>query len=251
MSERNALSYQANVIKAGEIWREGMALIRPRYWLLVGMALVAMIINSVPIVCYGPMMCGLSLCLLKLYDDEEIEFNLLFKGFDYFNQSLIAALIVTGIGFGISLLAAGIGVLAVFGGIGIAAAVEPSGGSFGGPAVVGLVIFGYAAFFVLFSVVLAVMHVLTSFAFPLIVERDLEAWPAVKLSWRAGCANFWPLLWVYSLLALAMMLGSMCMYIGLVFVPPIALGIFAVSYRKIFPKTMPPAVAPAAAASEL
>ena len=70
-------------------------LVKDQYWLFVGMCLVAMLIGSVvPFgILLGPMMCGLYLTFFTKRRGQKVEFELLFKGFDYFGQSLIATLI--------------------------------------------------------------------------------------------------------------------------------------------------------------
>ena len=51
--------------------------------------------GAVPVVLIGPMMCGLYLCLFAKMRGEPVEFGMLFKGFDYFVQGLVAAAIQT------------------------------------------------------------------------------------------------------------------------------------------------------------
>ena len=74
----------------------GWAAIKDRYWLFLGVSLVAMLIGgAVPVVLIGPMMCGLYLCLLAKMRGEQVQFDKLFKGFDYFVPGLVAAAIQT------------------------------------------------------------------------------------------------------------------------------------------------------------
>ena len=51
----------------------------------------------VPLVLYGPAMCGIALCFLQRARGEPTQFDQLFKGFDYFMPSLIASLIYVGV----------------------------------------------------------------------------------------------------------------------------------------------------------
>ena len=78
---------------------EGLELVRPQYWLFVGITAVGLILGSlVPFaILLGPMMCGIYMCYFARMRGEEVSFQKLFRGFDHFAESLIASLIVLGI----------------------------------------------------------------------------------------------------------------------------------------------------------
>src|SRR5438477_8491616 len=89
-------SFNYGVVSPVECLTAGWAVIKDRYWLFLGISLVAMLLGgAVPIVLIGPMMCGLYLCLLAKMRGEPVEFEKLFKGFDYFVPGLVAAAIQT------------------------------------------------------------------------------------------------------------------------------------------------------------
>src|SRR5438445_3247924 len=75
--------------------QEGWTLIKDDYWLMVGMTLVAILLGAmVPFgIILGAMMCGLYMCLFARMRREPVRFDMLFKGFDYFVQSLIVTLL--------------------------------------------------------------------------------------------------------------------------------------------------------------
>src|ERR1700746_2684907 len=86
--------FRRGVVAPVECIKEGWALIKDQYWLFFGIALVGILIGgAVPIVLLGPMMVGIFLCLFQKQRRQAVEFGTLFKGFDYFVQSLIVALI--------------------------------------------------------------------------------------------------------------------------------------------------------------
>jgi len=88
------IPFRRKVVEPVSCIKGGWELIRSQYWLFVGMTLVGVLIGgAVPIILMGPMMCGLNLAFLKTRRGEPIEFGTLFKGFDYFGQALIAALL--------------------------------------------------------------------------------------------------------------------------------------------------------------
>src|SRR5437870_10967981 len=88
----NMSEFHSGAVAPVECLKAGWAAIKDRYWLFLGVTLIAMLIGgAVPVVLIGPMMCGLYLCLLAKMRGEPIEFGLLFKGFDYFVPALVAA----------------------------------------------------------------------------------------------------------------------------------------------------------------
>src|SRR6516162_1013594 len=90
----NLPDFRFGVVAPMQCLKEGWAAISDRYWLFLGMSLLWMLIaQAVPIVLMGPMTCGLYFCLLRQMRNEPVDFGMLFKGFDFFLPSLIAALI--------------------------------------------------------------------------------------------------------------------------------------------------------------
>src|SRR5690349_22031400 len=91
------IPYRRHAVEPIECIKAGWELVKDRYWLFVGMCVVAVMIGSaVPLgILLGPMMCGLYMTFFKVRRNEPIEFGTLFKGFDYFGQSVVAALLHT------------------------------------------------------------------------------------------------------------------------------------------------------------
>src|SRR6266849_9828487 len=88
------IQFRTGVIKPMECVKEAWALIKDQYWLFLGIVFVGVFIGgAVPIVLIGPMMVGIYICVFRRMRGEPVEFGMLFKGFDRFAQSLIAALI--------------------------------------------------------------------------------------------------------------------------------------------------------------
>src|SRR5207253_9354086 len=82
-------------VKPMERLRGGWDLVKDQYWLFLGMAFVAVFIGSaLPMgILMGPMMCGLYMALFSRQRGERVTFDILFKGFDFFADSIIATLI--------------------------------------------------------------------------------------------------------------------------------------------------------------
>src|SRR2546429_8513574 len=91
----NQIEFKRNAVEPVECIKAGLNLIRSQYWLFVGVTAVGIIIGSVvPLgILMGPMMCGIYLALFQTRRRQPIEFGILFKGFDYFGDSLIATLL--------------------------------------------------------------------------------------------------------------------------------------------------------------
>jgi uncharacterized membrane protein len=214
--------------------RASWELAKPRYWLLLGVTVVGMLIGSMaPLgILMGPMMCGVYLCYLRLLRGEPTEFSHLFKGFDYFVQSLIATLVLVGISL-VILVPFYVALFAVL--FGTAALGRD------GPAA-GLLLM--VPMLVLMLVVLGMsllVGLLFAFAYPLIVDRGLSGVEALKTSARAVWANLGGVLGLLLLCALLGLCGLCACYVGTFFVMPITFGALTVAYRRIFPETETPA----------
>src|SRR5688572_6405667 len=171
------IEFRRNAVEPMECLRAGWNLIRTQYWLFVGMTAVGVIIGSVvPLgILMGPMMCGLYLALFQTRRGQPIEFGVLFKGFDYFGDSVIATLLHM-----IPVVIVFVPSYILFY-IGIFAMMAQGGGEPDSGALLGF--FGFfAVFWLVMIVVLIVLSVVFTFAYPLIVDRRLSGVEAVKLS---------------------------------------------------------------------
>jgi uncharacterized membrane protein len=74
------------------------------------------------------------------------------------------------------------------------------------------------------------------FAFPLIADRGLSGLDAVKLSIKAGKANFGGILSLLLVNAGLGFLGVLACYVGVFFIMPISLAAHAIAYRRVFPE---------------
>jgi len=226
----NEIEFKRNAVQPGECIKAGWELIRSQYWLFVGMTVVGVIIGSVvPLgILWGPMVCGIYLALFQTRRGQPIEFGLLFKGFDYFGDAVIATLLHM---VPMVIIIAPAYILYLVGMFGMMAASqngEPNPGAmlgfFGIFGVVWLVI-------MLLMIVLSVVFV---FAYPLIVDRRLKGFDAVRLSIRAGFANFWRLLGMLILTGLLTFAGVLLCYVGVFLVMPIGYAAVAAAYEQVF-----------------
>jgi hypothetical protein len=227
----NEVEFKRNAVEPVACIKAGWELIRSQYWLFVGMTVVGIIIGSVvPMgILMGPMMCGIYLAIFQTRRGKPIEFGLLFKGFDYFGDAVIATLlhmIPVLVIFIPSYLIFYVGMFAMMG----AAAQngEPNPGALLG-------FFGLmAVFWLVIMVVLILLSVVFTFAYPLIVDRRLSGLNAVKLSIRAALGNFWRLLGMLLLTGLLSFCGVLLCYVGVFLVMPVSFAAIAMAYEQVF-----------------
>lgn len=226
--------FRTGVIKPVECIKEGWALIKDQYWLFFGISVVGMILGgAVPIVLIGPMMVGIFMCYFGKMRGEQVEFGTLFKGFDHFAQSLIAALIQM-IPMVVVMVPAYIIMFAVM------IASMPRGGRMSpdeSSAFAITFIASYLGFFVVIVIVALITSIFFMFAFPLIADRGLSGMDAIKLSIKAGKANAGG---IFSLVLLNFLLGFvgvLACYVGAFLIMPISFAANAVAFRRVFPES--------------
>jgi uncharacterized membrane protein len=226
--------FRTGVIAPMECLKEGWALIKDQYWLFLGIVFVGVFIaNAVPIVLMGPMMVGIYICFFRKMRGEVIEFGTLFKGFDYFAQSLIAGLLQM-IPIVIVLVPMYV-IMFVF-----MIAMAPQGGRTD-PDDASMFAFAFIGFYLVFLVVIMTVAIIVGiffmFAFPLIADRNLSGVDAVKLSIKAGKANFGGILLLLLLNMVLAILGVLACYVGVFFLLPLSLASYSIAYRRVFPAT--------------
>jgi hypothetical protein len=210
--------------------QSGWELIKDQYWLFVAMALVGILVGSaVPLgILMGPMMCGLYWSFLQKRRGQTIEFGNLFKGFDFFGQSVIATLLHM-----VPILAIIIPSYVVFYVGFIFAMVSQQGNEPNPGAVIGLIV-AFSIFWLIMMVVIIFISIGFMFSYPLIVDRGLPGFDAVKLSFKGALANFWQLLGLALLSTLLNLVGVLLCYVGVFLVFPISYAAIAVAYERVF-----------------
>jgi hypothetical protein len=224
------IPFRRNAVEPMECIKGGWEIIKNQYWLFVGMTLVGILIGSaVPLgILLGPMMCGLYLTFFKARRGESIEFGMMFKGFDYFGPSLIATLLHVIPVVAIVLPAYLLFYVSIFVSMAAQGSGEPNPGAFIGV----MVMFGI--FWLVVLVVVVIISIGFTFAYPLIVDRKLQGFDAVKLSFRAALANFWRLLGMTLLTSLLSLVGLLACYVGAFLVMPIGYAAIAKAYEQVF-----------------
>lgn len=229
------LEFRTGVLKPVEIYKEAWEIMKGEFWMIFAITLVGLIVGGIlPIVLTGPMMCGVYMCLLDKSDGGQANFDKLFKGFDYFVAGLIVTLVV--------IVPTFVFVIAIY--------LPMAGMAIAGPRMDGtqLAVFLAVSFIVeiIVAIVMIIIHSLILFAFPLIVDRKLSGFEAVKMSARAVWANLAGVAGLFCIGFVVCMIGYMLLCVGIYLAIPIVLMATTVAYRKIFPKLDPYQVQPPA-----
>ena len=224
-----------------ELMRRSYELIRNQYWLFLAITVGGMVIGSaVPFgIIFGPMLVGIYLCYASLERGERVEFSLVFKGFDSFQESFIAFLVM--MAFSIAVMIPLFIVMAALIMIPIAMTAQQNGGN--APPSRGIML----AFLTIYPAIL-VANILIAmpflFTFQLIADRNMPGIAAIKMSFRGVMRNFWGVAWyMFVLMFVSVILALMC-YVPAILFLPISFGSIFLLYRDVFPSnhipTMPP-----------
>jgi uncharacterized membrane protein len=222
--------FKRGVVEPMYCLKTGWGLVKDQYWLFVGMSFVTYFLGGmVPFgIVLGPMICGIYLALFARRRGEFVEFGILFKGFDYFGESVIATLIhyvpmvIIIIPFYLVLYGGMLLILPARGG------GQPDSST----------LFVWLAVMIVLGLVMITLIILLSvmfmFSYPLIVDRKMPGIEAAKLSAKAGLANFSGLFGLLLLTGLLFFGGLLLCYVGLFLVLPITFGAVAVAYEQVF-----------------
>lgn len=235
----NPPEIRRGVVAPVKCLKEGWAAIKDQYWLIFGVVFVGLLLgNAVPIFLWGPMMCGMYLCLLRKLRGQPVDFGMLFRGFDYFTQSLIPAALqfLPGLVMFIIYFI----ILFAF----IATAPQGRMTQAEASAYFTTIVLMYVIFIIAFLLVAWGMMIFLLFPYALIVDRGLSGLEAVRTSVTAALANFGGILGLLFLSLLMMFAGVLACYVGAFLTWPIAFASWTVAYRRVFgdPPSEPAAV---------
>ncbi len=218
-----------------ELLQRGYALLGEQYLLMVGVTLVAMLVGSlVPMgLILGALLVGIYFCCMQREQFGRTEFGTLFKGFDFFVESLLVMLMSVGLSLVVLIPTYIIGVVGMFAILAIAGGDEATVG-------VALMI-GFPIFFLLVLMASVAIYLPFLFAFQAIADRHLKALDAVKLSWQGMKRNFFGVLFHMFVVSAISMLAALMCYVPVFFFLPISFASMFVLYRDIFgPGTFAP-----------
>ena len=195
-------------VKIGKWIEEGFNLYKNNFTTLVLSALIALVLSTVTIgILTGPMIAGLIIITLQLIrkEDPKPEAGMVFRGFRYFLNTFLFVLI-----WGIAIL---VGSLLV-----------------GWFPIIGQLLslfFVYAA------------QAFLMFGLYLIVDKQMDFWPASQKSIQTVKTNFWPFFGLAAIASIIGSIGALAFGIGVVLTIPIQICILAVAYQEIFCEAKP------------
>lgn len=218
--------FQIGTIKGLECFKEAWDIIKPQYWILFAIVLVGMMIGGATMyVLLGAMICGIYLCFLTAIDGGEVQFDLLFKGFNHFGPGLVVTIFMI---VPIIALYVLIYVPVIVGAIMAENRVDQE--------TILPVILGVVALDLIFIVGMVCFHTLLMFAYPLIVDRNLSGFAAMKLSAKAVWKNLGGITSLILVNMVVSFIGMAALCFGIYFALPLMLAANAVAYRKVFPR---------------
>lgn len=209
-----------------EIYKEAWQILKQDYlmnFILVFVGVMAA--NFVPVVIFGPMMCGVFYVLLKRIDGRKVEFDDLFAGvkMDVLLPSFLVGLIFT--------LPAFILIVVAYAKFFISVVFDPN--------VSQNAFYAYLTGVLLTELVIAFamvcLHSLLMFAFPLIIDRKYTAWQAIKTSAATSWQNLRAITGLYAVGFVVALAGMLVFCIGIYLVLPVIFMSMTIAYRRLFP----------------
>jgi len=191
---------------------------------MIGAGFLPCIGSIAQIIATGPLLAAWYLFFLKRMRGQPTEWGDAFAGFQspMLTQLVLEYVVVTIVTLIAMVPAFGVGIAAVVG----AAALQDM------PLPV-LVLGGGAAAVVALAAVLYI-HVSWMYALPLIIDKHIEFWPAMRLSWRVTSRLFLPLLGLTLLCGLVYLAGLLALCVGVFVAAPVCIAAFACSYEDLF-----------------
>lgn len=224
------MEFTTGQIRAIECVKEAWASIKADYWMLFAISIVGAMIGGVSMyVLIGAMVCGIFSAYLRVIDGKgRANIDDLWVGFKYFWPSLgVTLAIVVPIVVWMIIMFVTIYLPIITAAVTHNTADEKM--------LIGTFVAGFVIDLIV-ALVMVFIHSLLIFAFPLIIDREISSWAAMKLSARAVLKNLGgigSLIAVNFGLALA---GELALCVGIYLVIPIVTATNLVAYRKVFPR---------------
>ena len=223
MGEPRAVNVRRGKLGPFKCYFEAKEFLGDQYWLFLGICLVGMIVGGfVPVLLIGPAYAGIAICFLARANKQQVVFDQLFKGFDYFGPTLIASLLYVGgtivlfIPFAIALIIAGVLLSTQE-----AAMVVPA-------------ILLYVIAMTYWMLVISVATMVFMFTILLSVDKKLDPWPATTLAIKGVFKNFFGIIGTASVGQAIYFIGVMMCFVPGILAIPLVFGGHFIAYWKIF-----------------
>lgn len=223
----NETEFRTGVIRPVECYKEGWEIIKNDYWILFAVTLVGAIIGGASFyILIGAMICGIYYCYLQKIDGKPVAFDGLWKGFGFFMPGLLVTAAIV------------IPMFVVFGVVYVPFIMAIMMGSKLSSDELTTLVLGAAAVDLVLAFIMVCFHTLLMFAYPLIVDRNLSGWAAIKTSAKAVWKNLSGIAGLIAVGFVLVLLGYLACIIGIYFVIPIIIAGNLVAYRKVFPSPL-------------
>ncbi|MCS6873883.1 MAG: hypothetical protein N2Z23_10975 [Pyrinomonadaceae bacterium] len=208
-------------IKTIDYYKQAWKVIKEQYWILFAVCLVGAVLASF-FVLLGPMLCGIFICFLQAFEGKKVNFESLFKGFNYFLPSLLVVLI-SSIPLLLMIIAPFL-MIAALSALGFELA-ETRGG---------VIFLGLLFVEFILALLMVSINTLLVFSFPLMVNEGLSALEAVLLSSKAVLKNLAGVVKITLVASLLSLIGQLACGVGVFFVLPLIFAVITLAYLKIF-----------------
>ncbi len=218
------IQFNTGVIRPVECYKEAWELVKNQFWLLLVIVIVGGAIAAFSMyILLGAMVCGIFYSYLRVIDGKDFKFEDLFKGFGFWLPGL-----VVGIFFIVPMfmLYALIYIPPL-----VAITTNPN---ITQDELLKIISASLAVDFI-FTIFMVCLHTLLMFSFPLVVDRKLSAFQAMKTSAKAVWANLSGVAGLWGLGFLMSLAGILVFCIGIYLAVPIMIGANLLAYRKVFP----------------
>jgi hypothetical protein len=237
VEELLAQDYRVDVEEA---LQRGWALFKAQWGLLLGGTILVYLalfaVNAIPylslilgFIFTGPLMGGLWLFYVRVVRGEVLTAGDAFGGFGPRFGQLLLAHLVTSILPGLCLVPA-MAALVVFG-----ISMSATGAQWGplSASATGALV-AFSLMFLLGLPVFVFLTVSWFFALPLVIDKRMDFWPAMSLSWRRVAGHWWGTFGLMVVLWLLLVAGLFLCIVGVVFAGCVAFAAMAVHYDKVF-----------------
>ena len=220
------IEFRTGVIRPVECYKEGWELIKDQYWLLLGITIVGMMIGGASVyILLGAMVCGIYYCYFQKIDGKPVNFESLFKGFNYFLPGFILMLI--------AMAPTVIVLLGIYVPFIVAVIMGPN---LSEDELIAM-FSGVLIFELIFTILMVCLHTLLMFSFPLIVDRNLSVWQSITVSAKAVMKNLSGVVGLFLVGFVVSLVGILLLFIGIYLAIPLIFAANVVAYRKVFPST--------------
>lgn len=195
--------------------------------------IISIFTNTIVFTISGVLFCGIYKALSLNSSGETANFSDLFGEFNKITPCLIVAVLTSLFQFVLGLT--GLFVGATIGISALSTGILMSDGKMN-PALFGGLLAGIGIFVLVYLIISLVFSALTTFVYPLIVEKNLSGGEAIRLSIKSGLANIGGLILLFLLLGLMAFGGILLCGIGLLFVLPITTAAVFAAFQNVFGK---------------